>query len=104
MRQTFVLLGALAMLVAQPLAAAQTAAAQTAAAQNKSPAAQTGPLPAGTLAAGKPAGVKPAQADDLIPIYGGVLLFGALLAATIGVSGSSTPPNAATSSTSFCCG
>ena len=82
MRQTFVFLGALTMLVAQPLAAAETA-----------------PLPPG-----KPSGVKPAQAGDLIPIYGGVLLFGALLALTIGVKGSSVPPNTATTSTSYCCG
>ena len=87
MRQTFVLLGALAMLVAQPLHAAQT-----------------GPLPPASLSAGKPSGVRPAQSGDLIPIYGSVLLFGALLAATIGVSGSSAPPNSATSRTSFCCG
>ena len=82
MRQTCILLGALAMLVAQPLAAAETA----------------------PLAPGKPSGVKPAQAGDLIPIYGGVLLFGALLAVTIGVKGSSVPPNTATTSTSYCCG
>lgn len=82
MRQTFILPGALAMLVAQPLAAAQTA-----------------PLPPG-----KPSGVKPAQAGDLVPIYGGVLLFGALLAVTIGVSGSSVPSNTATAGTTFCCG
>ena len=82
MRQIFVLLGALAMLVAQPLSAAETA----------------------PLAPGKPSGVKPAQAGDLIPIYGGVLLFGALLALTIGVKGSSVPPNTATTNTSYCCG
>jgi len=86
MRQTFVLLGALAMLVAQPLAAA--------------PAAKS----AAPLAPGKPSGVKPAQAGDLVPIYGGVLLFGALLAVTIGVNGSSVPPNTATVGTTFCCG
>jgi hypothetical protein len=89
MRQPFVLLCALAVLAAQPLAAAQYGPS----------AAKTGPL-----APGKPAGVKPAQADDLIPIYGGVLLFGAILAATIGVSGSSVPSNTATISTSYCCG
>jgi uncharacterized protein GlcG (DUF336 family) len=89
MRQPFVLLGALVVLVAQPLAAAQY----------ESSAAKIGPL-----APGKPGGVKPAQADDLVPIYGGVLLFGAILAATIGVSGSSVSPNTATTGTSFCCG
>jgi hypothetical protein len=89
MRQTLVLLGALAMLVAQPLAAAQ----------NGEPAAQTAPL-----RPGKPSGVKLAQSGDLVPIYGGVLLFGALLAITIGVNGSSVPPNTATTGTSFCCG
>ena len=70
------------MLMAQPLAAAET----------------------GPLSPGKPAGVKPSQADDLIPIYGSVLLFGALLAATIGVNGSSVAPNTATTGTTFCCG
>ena len=89
MRRTLVLLGALAMLVAQPLAAAQ----------NGEPAAQNTPL-----SPGKPSGVKPAQAGDLVPIYGGVLLFGALLAITIGVNGSSVAPNTATTGTSFCCG
>ena len=104
MRQTFVLLGALAMLVAQPLITAQTATAQTAAAQDAPHAAQTGPLPPASLAPGKPSGVKPAQAGDLVPIYGSVLLFGALLAATIGVTGSASPPTAPASSTNFCCG
>jgi hypothetical protein len=96
MRQPFVLLSALAMLVAQPLAAAQ----------NREPAAQDGPsaAKAGVLAPGKPAGVKPAQADDVVPIYGSVLLFGAILAATIGVNGSSVSPNTATTGTTFCCG
>ena len=94
MRQTVILLGALAVLVAQPLAAAQ----------NAKPTAQTGPLSPGTLRPGKPAGVRPAQADDLVPIYGGVVLFGALLAVTIGVNGSSVPPNTATTGTNFCCG
>jgi hypothetical protein len=88
MRQTFVLLGALAMLVAQPLVAAPLVQAKSAA-----------PLPPG-----KPSGVKPAQTGDLLPIYGGVVLFGALLAVTIGISGSSVPPNTATTGTTFCCG
>jgi uncharacterized protein GlcG (DUF336 family) len=85
MRQIIVLMGALAMLVAQPLTAAET----------------------GPLAPGKPSGVKPAQAGDLVPIYGGVLLFGALLAVTIGVSGSSISQTAALQSavsTTNCCG
>ena len=84
MRQTFVLLSALAMLVAQPLNAAET-------------------LP---LSPGKPAGVKPAQAHDLVQIYGGVLLFGALLAITIGVSGSSVSSAQAQAAvtTANCCG
>ncbi len=81
------------MLVAQPLSAAGNGSA-----------AQIGPLPPATLSPGKPSGVRPAQSGDLIPIYGSVLLFGALLAATIGVNGSSAPPNAPTSSTNFCCG
>lgn len=88
MRQTCFFLGALAMLVAQPLDAAPLVHARSAA----------------RLAPGKPSGVKSAQAGDLVPIYGGVLLFGALLAVTIGVKGSSVPPNTATSGTSFCCG
>lgn len=82
MRKTFVLLGALALFAAEPLSAAETA-----------------PLPSG-----KPAGIKPAQANSLASAYGPALLFGALLALTIGVSGSSTPPNTATAGTSFCCG
>ena len=84
MRQTFVLLSALAMLVAQPLSAAET-------------------LP---LSPGKPAGVKPAQSHDMVQIYGGVLLFGALLAITIGVSGSSVSSAQAQAAvtTSNCCG
>ena len=82
MRQILVLPGALALLVAQPLAAAE-------------------PQP---LQPGKPAGVKVAQTHDLLPIYGGVIFFGALLAVTIGVSGSSVPPNTATVGTAFCCG
>ena len=73
MRQTIILLGALALLVAQPLAAAEP----------------------GPLVPGKPAGVKPAQAGNLLPIYGGVIAFGALLAVTIGVSGSSVSSAAA---------
>jgi hypothetical protein len=95
MRQPFVLLSALILLVAQPLAA-----------QNREPAARYGSPAAktGLLAPGKPAGVKPAQADDLVPVYGSVLLFGALLAVTIGVNGSSVPPNTATTGTAFCCG
>lgn len=87
MRQSFVLLGALAMLVAQPLAAAPLDTAKSTI----------------SLPPGKPSGVKPAQAGDLVPIYGGVILFGALLAVTIGVSGSSVPPATATGTT-FCCG
>jgi len=73
MRKIIILLGTLALLVAQPLAAAE-------------------PAP---LTPGKPAGVKSAQADNLLPIYGGVLLFGALLAVTIGISGSSVSGTAA---------
>ncbi len=86
MRQTMILLSALAMLAAQPLDAAPLV-------QGAAP-----------LAPGKPAGVKPAQSDYLVPAYGAVILFGALLAITIGVSGSSVPPNTATSGTSYCCG
>ena len=48
------------------------------------------------LPAGKPAGVRPAQAGNLVPIYGGVLFFGLILAATIGVAGSSVAPSTAT--------
>ena len=88
MRRICVLLVALAMLAAQPLDAAPSVHATTAA----------------RLGPGKPSGVKPAQAGDLVPIYGGVLLVGALLAVTIGVKGSSVPPNTATSGTTFCCG
>jgi hypothetical protein len=73
MRRTITLLGALALLVAQPLAAAEP----------------------GPLNPGKPAGVKPAQVHNLVPIYGGVVLFAALLAVTIGVSGSSVSSGAA---------
>lgn len=84
MRQTFVLLGALALLVAQPLDAAETA----------------------PLTPGKPAGVRPAQADSLLPVFGGVVLFGALLAVTIGVSGSSISSAQAQTAvtTGNCCG
>jgi len=67
MRQILVLAAALAFTVAQPLAAAE-------------------PAP---LSPGKPAGIKPAQASNMPAIYGGVIAFGALLAITIGVSGSS---------------
>jgi uncharacterized protein GlcG (DUF336 family) len=73
MRHTIILLGALALLVTQPLAAAEP----------------------GPLTPGKPAGVKPAQASNLLPIYGGVALLGALLAVSIGVSGSSVSSSAA---------
>jgi hypothetical protein len=66
MRKIFLLLS-LCMLTAQPLAAD----------------------PAAPLPAGKPAGVRPAQADYLLPAYGGVIFFGVILAATIGFSGSS---------------
>lgn len=82
MRKTFLLLGALALLAAEPLSAAETA----------------------PLAPGKPAGIRPAQADSLASAYAPALLFGALLALTIGVNGSSVPPNTATTGTSFCCG
>jgi hypothetical protein len=86
MRQIFVLPGALALLVAQPLAAAET-------------------LP--PLQPGKPAGVKAAQVHDLLPIYGGVIFFGALLAVTIGVSGSSASSQSEiqnATATANCCG
>jgi hypothetical protein len=72
MRQT-VLLSAMALLVAQPLTAAEP----------------------GPLTPGKPAGVKPAQVNNLLPIYGGVALLGTLLAATIFVNGSSVSGTAA---------
>jgi hypothetical protein len=91
MRQTFILLGALALLVAQPLAAAEP-----------QPQSQSQPL-----SPGKPAGVGPAQLHNMLPVYGGVVLFGALLAVTIGVSGSSISSAAAigaTPSTTYCCG
>jgi hypothetical protein len=73
MRRTIILLGTIGLFVAQPLAAAEP----------------------GPLAPGKPAGVKPAQRDNLLPIYGGVAFVGALLAITIGVSGSSISSSAA---------
>ena len=72
MRHAINVLGALALLVAQPLAAADP----------------------GPLTPGKPAGVQPAQVSNLLPIYGGVLLFAALLPVTIGVSGSSVSSSA----------
>lgn len=85
MRQTFVLLGALALLVAQPLAAAE---------------------PGKPLPPGKPAGVKPAQTDRVFNAYGPALALGALLAITIGVSGSSVSSAQAQAAvtTSNCCG
>lgn len=85
MRQTFVLLGALALLVAQPLAAAESAK---------------------PLHPGKPAGIKPAQASNAINAYGPALALGALLAITIGISGSSvsTAQAEAAVTTSNCCG
>jgi hypothetical protein len=73
MRQTIILLSALALLVAQPLTAAERR----------------------PLTPGKPAGVQPAQASNLLPIYGGVALFGALLAVTIFTTGSSVSGTAA---------
>lgn len=83
MRQTLLLLGALALLVAQPLNAAETA----------------------KLSPGKPAGIKPAQASSLFNAYAPALVLGALLAITIGVSGSSVAPNTQqTTSTNYCCG
>jgi hypothetical protein len=89
MRQTLVLAAALAFTVAQPLAAAETSAAK--------------PMP---LAPGKPAGIKPAQASNMPAIYGGVIAFGALLAITIGVSGSSISSAQAQTAvtTGNCCG
>lgn len=85
MRQTFVLVGALALLVAQPLAADPTA----------------------PLSPGKPAGIKPAQADSLVSAYAPAVLLGALLAVTVGMNGSSISTGAALQSavtTSNCCG
>jgi|HubBroStandDraft_6_1064221.scaffolds.fasta_scaffold3167788_1 hypothetical protein len=73
MRQTIIVLGALALLVAQPSTAAEP----------------------GPLTPGKPAGVKRAQASNMLPIYGGVAFVGALLAVTIGFSSSSISSNAA---------
>jgi hypothetical protein len=46
------------------------------------------------LAPGKPAGVHKAQANNLVPIYGGVLLFSAILYAAIISQGSSVPASA----------
>jgi hypothetical protein len=82
MRQTLVLAAALAFTVAQPLAAAEPT----------------------RLAPGKPAGIKPAQASNMPAIYGGVVFFGALLAITIGVSGSSVAPSTSTTNGASCCG
>jgi len=89
MRQILVLAAALALTVAQPLTAAETALAK--------------PAP---LAPGKPAGIKPAQASNMPAIYGGVVAFGALLAITIGVSGSSISSQQAQTAvtTGACCG
>lgn len=89
MRQILVLAAALALTVAQPLAAAETDSA------HHTP-----------LAPGKPAGIKPAQASNLPAIYGGVVAFGALLAITIGVSGSSISSAQAQMAvtTGNCCG
>jgi hypothetical protein len=59
--------------------------------------------PSQPLTPGKPAGVRPAQQQNMVPIYGGVLFFGAILAVTIGVAGSSvatTATAAATATTS----
>lgn len=89
MRQILVLAAALALTVAQPLTAAETSLAK--------------PAP---LAPGKPAGIKPAQASNMPAIYGGVVAFGALLAITIGVSGSSISSQQAQMAvtTGACCG
>ncbi|HEX4273485.1 MAG TPA: hypothetical protein VHZ32_18990 [Rhizomicrobium sp.] len=85
MRQTLILLGALALLVAPPLAAAE---------------------PATPLRPGKPAGVKPAQADRVFNAYTPALALGALLAITIGISGSSVSSAQAQAAvtTANCCG
>jgi hypothetical protein len=83
MRQTLFILAALALLVAQPLNAAETAA---------------------PLAPGKPAGAKAAQINSLWSAYAPAVVLGALLAITIGVSGSSTPANTQATSTNYCCG
>lgn len=84
MRQTLFILAALALLVAQPLNAADT----------------TTPL-----APGKPAGTKAAQINSLWSAYAPAVVLGALLAVTIGVSGSSVAPNTqTTTSTNYCCG
>ena len=83
MRQTLFILAALALLVAQPLDAADT----------------TTPL-----APGKPAGTKAAQINSLWSAYGPAVVLGALLAVTIGVSGSSVPANTQAVTTANCCG
>src|ERR1700761_9313827 len=76
MRQTLFILAALVLLVAQPLDAAE-----------KTPA---------PLAPGKPAGAKAAQINTLWSAYAPAVVFGALLAVTIGVSGSSSATEAST--------
>jgi hypothetical protein len=84
MRQTLFILAALALLVAQPLTAAETA----------------------PLSPGKPAGIKPAQIDKVWSAYGPEVAFAALLAVTIGISGSSVSSAQAQAAvtTSNCCG
>ena len=82
MRQTLFLLGALALIVAQPLNAAETA----------------------PLAPGKPAGIKPAQADGVVSAFAPAVLLGALLAITVGVNGSSVAPSTSTTNGASCCG
>jgi len=49
------------------------------------------------LPPGKPAGVKPAQAENLAYIYGGVILFAAILFAFIGTTGNAPISTAPTS-------
>ena len=83
MRKTLVILGALALLAAEPLSAAETAP---------------------PLQPGKPAGVKSAQLGSLWSAYAPALLFGALLAVTIGVNGSGASSNSQAVSTNYCCG
>jgi hypothetical protein len=46
-----------------------------------------------TLAPGKPSGVHQAQSGNLLPVYAGVLLLGAILYATIMTSGSAVAPS-----------
>jgi hypothetical protein len=46
-----------------------------------------------TLAPGMPAGVHKAQSGNLLPVYGGVILFAGILYATIVTSGSSVAPS-----------